>query len=272
MYLAGSHAGNTGGNAGWNVLVYKSRTVSSLPQYTYASWYQRADDNWSFCGDNNYKVWDYSGAGGPYDPNNWYLEYNPTPSSATAIPAWHMNDDSGVTLQNPDVNGHLWWWGNAVNPMAGKWSKVELEIRYASDSSGYIHGWENGVQTFNYAGKTDGFGGSVRSEAIGGFARCSGYESNWRYFSDLYLDYSRARVMLANSANYATATIVEPQLVNSWSDGNIALTVNRGTIPAGQTAYLFVVTDSGLRSTPGIAVGTGTTPVQPDPPSDVTVR
>ena len=262
MYVAGSHAENSSAEAGWNVLVYKTRTISSYPAYTYASWYQRSDGAWTFCSDNNYKVFDFSDAIDPYAPDNWYIEYNPRPTSPTSSLAWHLNDDSaGLALQNPNS----WWGGNAVNPMGGAWTKVELEIRYASDSTGYIHLWENGVLKVNYAGKTDGYPGTTRSEAIGGYARCSGYATNWRYFSDLYLDYSRARVMLANNINYSAATIVEPQLVDSWSDSSITLTVNRGTLPASQPAYLFVVTDAGVRSAVGVAVTSG--PV-PNPPTN----
>src|SRR5262245_53134787 len=40
-YIAGAHGEATGANSGYNVIMFKYRTVSSYPSYTYASWYQR---------------------------------------------------------------------------------------------------------------------------------------------------------------------------------------------------------------------------------------
>lgn len=269
-YVAGSHGTDEGHNAGWNVILYKSRSVTSFPSYTYASWYQRSDDAWTFCGDNNYKTFDYSTGTGPYDPDNWYIEYNSPPRSRTSTPEYHLNNNGTPALDEPDANGHDWWWNTAINPMAGQWIKVELEIRYARDATGYVKLWENGSLRVDYRGPTDRYSGSQRNEGIGGYARCY-YPNNWRYFSDIYLDYTRARVVLTDNANYASATIFEPQIPTSWADGQIQFNMNLGRISAAGPKYLFVFAPDGTRNAQGIPLSGGSVTV-PMPPASLQVQ
>jgi hypothetical protein len=254
-YLAGGHGGS-GANGGQNVMVWKNRTIASYPAYTYASWYQRSDDAWSFGDDDNYKCFDFSRGTGGYDLSyNWYLEYNPRPTSRTSGAGWHILDDafgqSNASLDGPTGN---WWQGQAVNPMSGAWSKVEVEIKYTDQADGYIKLWENGVQRVSYTGHTDRYSSTQRSEGIGGYARNYNKSSNWRYFADIYLDYSRARVVMANNANLAQATIIETQIPSAWSDGEIRLTLNMGRLLAGQTVYLFVFNAGGAHNAIGFPV------------------
>lgn len=272
-YLAGAHAGAGGANGGANVAVWKNRTISSYPAYSYISWYQRSDDAWVFYDDNNYKVFDFSRGDGGYDlPYNWYVEYNDRPTSKTAVPRWHLLDDAyGQSGSALGATPNSWWFGDAVNPMAGKWSKVELEIKYTNQSDGYIKLWENGKLKINFAGKTDGYSGAARSEGIGGFAR-SENANNWRYYADVYLDYTPARVVIANNATLSAATIVETQIPTAWNASSITATVNLGQFQAGQTAYLFVVDSSGTPSATGYAVTVGGTAVVPNAPSNVVVQ
>lgn len=252
-YIAGG-AADAGANGGWNIMMWKTRTVSSYPYYSYFSWYQRADDNWVFEGDNNYKVWDFSKGSEPYDLTaNWYLEYNSRPESRSSTPSWHMLDDGSTGL---DGNSSNWWWGSAINPMSGTWTKIELEIRYDNTSNGYVKLWENGALKVNYKGRTDGYSGTTRAEAVGGYIR-SYNANNWRYYADVYLDYSRARVLLANASELSRATIVEPQIPSAWNDGTVQFTVNLGRLSTGQTAYLFVVDGNGAVSTTGLSVNIG---------------
>jgi hypothetical protein len=262
-YLAGAHYGpSPGPQCSYAVIMYKVRTITSFPAYSYASWYQRSDDGWHFGDDDNYKTFAYSEGVGPYNmPNNWYVEYNPRPTSRTSGAAWHINDDAAGTstasLQSPDQNGHNWWWNDAVNPMAGQWSKVEMEIKYTNQNDGYIKLWENGVLQVDYRGKTDGLPGSTRTEGIGGYARNYPYQSNWRYFADVYLDYSRARVILGNASTYSASTIREVQIPTAWSGSSISLTVNLGKFQPGQTAYLYVVDSTGQANAAGVPITVG---------------
>lgn len=256
-YIAGAHAQSLGFDSGYNVAFWKN--VQS-PSAVYASWYQRNDDAWVFGGDNNLKTFAYSNCCSPYEmPNNWYLAYGPpTPSSTTSGAVWTINDDGG-SLTNPDANGHGAWWGSAVNPMAGQWSKVEVAIKVSSATDGYVKVWENGALRVDYRGPTDRYPGSSRTIGIGGYARIYGQSSNWRYFADAYIDTTLARVVLANNANLSQATVIENQIPSSWSANSITATVNLGKFTSGQKAYLFVVDSGGAVNGSGLPVTVGST-------------
>jgi hypothetical protein len=269
-YISGAHNPGTGANCGYNVIMFKTRTVT-FPAYTYATWYERSDDNWSFGDDDNYKTFAYSVGTTPYElPNNWYLEYNPRPTSRTSSAAYHLNDDNG-SLQTPDQNGHNWWWAGAINPMSGTWKKVEVEARYTNQNDGYVKLWENGVLKVDYKGRTDAMAGTQRTEGIGGYARRYGFASNWRFFADVYLDYSRARVILGNAATFSASTIREVQVPTTWSAGSISISANLGAFANGQTVYLYVVDPNGTVNAAGYPVVLGTTTTDNTPPTVATV-
>jgi hypothetical protein len=260
--ISGAHYSSGGADAGFNVMFWKNRTITSYPAYTYASWYQRMDNNWVFGSDDNLKLWDFSLGSEPYNQYNWYINWNDGPHNAVSATSFGWTDD-GVgaapplsSLQDPDQNGHnSFWGGGGVNPMSG-WAKVEIEIKYTNANDGYIKMWENGVLQMNYLGSTDKYSGTSRSESIGGFAR-SRSTNNWRYFAEVYLDYTPARVVLANNPTLSLATIVENQIPTAWSNTSITFVINLGRFTTGQTAYVFVITPSGVPDGPGRPVTVG---------------
>ncbi len=271
QYIAGCHATNLGAYSGYDVMFFK--TVKSKPSYIYAAWYQRADDAWHFGGDNNFKTFDYSEGANPYADNSWYTVYGPPhPGSVTDGAQWVT--EAGTGLTSPDQNGHNAWWGPAVNPMAGKWSKIEIQVKISSGTDGYVYVFENGSKVVNYHGTTDTYNGSERTIAIGGYGRMQGYTNNWRYYDDVYVDTSLARVVLADKPSLADATIIEVQIPSSWSDGSISATVNLGKFTQGQTVYAFVVDATGTPSAQGVAVTVGgtSTSMQPNAPTAVSVH
>ena len=278
-YIAGAHHGPTPGpQCGYSVILWKTRTTTSFPSYSYISWYQRVDDNWRFGGDDNFKTFAYSQGSGPYNlPNNWYAEYNARPTSRTSGAAYHLNDDAtgspAQSLQAPDANGHSWWWEGAVNPMSGAWAKVEMELKYSNRPDGYIKLWENGVLKIDYRGATDRLPGSARTEGIGGYARNYPQTSNWRYFADVYLDYSRARVILGNAPTLEASTVREVQVPTTWSNTAIAVSANLGTFNVGQIAYVYVVDPNGQVNKAGLPItiggGMAALPDTPAPSSSV---
>jgi hypothetical protein len=275
-YIAGAHAADTGANSGYDVLMWKHVTVPALPFYIYASWYQRADSQWHFGGDNNFKTFDWSNGDAPYanapnGPQNWYVCYGPPHPNSVTDEGAQWTTAAGTPLEDPDQNGHIAWWGNAVNPMA-EWSKVEIAIKVSDQHDGYVNIWENGKQVMNYVGITDNYGGTHRAVAVGGYARMQGYPGNWRYFDDVYVDTTLSRVVLADKPVLSQATIVENQIPSAWNDGSITARVNLGKFAAGEAAYLFVVDASGNPSAAGLAVTVGGTSVTPNPPSDVSVH
>lgn len=270
-YIAGAHAANKGAYSGYAVMVYKSIPLPTLPYYIYASWYQRADDQWHFGGDNNFKTFDYSEGDNPYANKSWYTCLGPPhPGSTSDGAQWVI--ETSTPLSNPDRNGHNAWWGSAVNPMAGEWSKVEIAIKVTDQSDGYINVWENGHSVVNYVGVTDNYGGTLRTISVGGYARMQGYTSNWRYFDDVYVDTSLSRIVLADKPVLSEATIIENQIPSAWSDNSITATANLGKFVQGQSVYLFVVDSTGTPSASGMAITAGGAAVVPSAPSAVSVH
>jgi hypothetical protein len=155
--------------------------------------------------------------------------------------------------------------------MSGAWAKVEMELKYSNRSDGYIKLWENGVLKIDYRGTTDRLPGSARTEGIGGYARNYPRTSNWRYFADVYLDYSRARVILGNAPTLEASTVREVQVPAAWSNDRIAVSANLGTFNAGQVAYVYVVDANGFVNQAGLPVtiggGMAAVPEKPEPPS-----
>lgn len=259
-YLAGAHGNKAGAAGGWNVMLWKHVPVTTYPSFVYASWYQAADPAWVFGTgqptDNNYKAFDYAGAGDPYSNPNWAVQYGPPhPDSAKDHPQWLI--DTGNSLVMPDSNGHATWWNVGKSPMAG-WARVEVALRLSPNSDGYIKLWEDGDLKVDFAGPTEPakgvpypWSGTMRSVSIGGYSRGDGgvgsgsEPKNWRYFSEIYLDDTLSRVVLANQPNLKSATVIEPQIPTSWGDGSITLSVNLGKFTDQQYAYLIVVDSNG---------------------------
>lgn len=260
-YIAGDQYSPTvatavpgGATGGGNVVVFKNINLRQ-PFNVYASWYQRLDNEWTFGANNNIKTFAFSVCCSPYEiPNDWYVAYGPPhPTSSSDRGTQWVVGPPGASLIWPDVNGHHFWWGHAVNPAAGKWSKVEVAVKVTDQNDGYIDVYENGKRVMNYAGPTDKFRGTARTIGIGGWSLIKA-PHNWRYFADIYLDTSLSRIVLANNAVLSQATIVENQIPSSWSDTVITASVNLGQFQAGQTAYLFVVDSTGTPSASGLPV------------------
>lgn len=265
-YMCGAHTPASDFYSGYNVMAYKARTIASFPAYMYASWYQRYDNGWTFGDDthNNLKMFDYSCGNSPYTQNsptdsNWYIEYNPRPSSNSSSCGFHINDD-GSSLYNSgapnylDRGGHEWWWDSGINPMANSWTKIEVQIIYTDQTNGSIKLWENGTLKVNYIGETDKYAGTSRNEGIGGY---SGMESsqtgNWRYFNDIYLDTTFQRVVIIQGS------LIEVQIPSSWSDTSITCSVNRGSLQDG-AATLRVYDSLGNYDDYSVTISGGSTP------------
>ena len=89
------------------------------------------------------------------------------------------------------------------------------------------------------------------------------------YFDDAYADLTQARVEMSASATWdATVQVAkEIQIPTAWSDTGISAAVNAGQFEPGDTAYVYVVDDTGAVSTgyqitiPGGPVSRGKVPL-----------
>ena len=133
---------------------------------------------------------------------------------------------------------------------------------------------------------------SIRSFTLGGYfryvvdggsiANTADYrggilDSNYRYYDDMYIDTSLARIMLCNNSTYANATICEPQIPSAWSNTTITSTVNLGKLPSSGMGYLFVFDSSNNHNSTGYPVvigggGGGGDMIAPDPPTGLRIE
>lgn len=95
------------------------------------------------------------------------------------------------------------------------------------------------------------------------------------YIDNVYADSFLARVEIGNAPTYGGvgSTNLEIQPPLTWSDTQITITVNQGTLVALSTAYIYVTTSAGVTSDGyAITMGTPTTSEEITPPSNLRVR
>lgn len=100
----------------------------------------------------------------------------------------------------------------------------------------------------------------LRFLGIGGFARLPRMNNgvnSFRYFTAIYIDSVKSRVMIGNNSDYNLCTKVEPQIPVSWNQNAITATVNLGAIQSGESAYLFVFDGTNSHNVIGFNLGSG---------------
>jgi hypothetical protein len=269
---------------GYSVSVSKNMTSDT----TYAHWYQRMDPLWPDCVNPNHKFDSIQTGTSIYD--NWggifaYVGYEGNEGYPCFGNTLRVKQDNPTWDDNP----------NAEDPSLGlvknikqEWVKHELLRYHGQQSDGWLEAyldnhlvWEPREQdstdrAANSAWWTDKYPSlDPGSYSIGGFYRyeycaqggTSGHADAFKYFDDIYLDTTMARVILADNENYSQATIVEPQPPTAWSDNSIDVTVNLGKI-TGDTAYLFVFDADNNRNGVGYTVTIGEGPACTDSDND----
>jgi hypothetical protein len=255
--IAGAHytSGTPNAFAGFDVLAYLTYTAPALPYALYVHYFQRLDPNCVFglnSGDNNYKFMDFSEGNQPFSPPNYTIcQPGAGPSGPTAHVFYGFDDPSG-TLQFPDGNGHGNFWNNSPTPCQA-WLDTEyvagLTTALGLAGGGYIKGMQSGVTYMNYAGRSDGIPGTVRSLSIGGYWRNYPNVNNYRYFADVLIYISATgtlyptMVWLTNASTYAASTIRIPQVTTAWSDSSISFNVWKATLPSGNVYVQVGKTD-----------------------------
>lgn len=274
--IVGGHTQS--GYSPWNSLagpnVMFGKNYPSGTENFYVSFYYRLDPLWppnngESVSDPNHKLAFFSGLTGCSLDTIEYLEYRPTPENLIAKYKYdYMGCSSGYEAPS------------ATEPW--DWIKIEtLGMNINNDSTGKLYVWTNNVNQYQqencdvYRYDED----SIKSICIGYYwTRCNtcnpvlGSNDAFRYFTDIYIDITSARVILANNQQYNNATIVEPQIPSAWSDNgtsaSITATVNLGRL-SGPTVYLFIFDSSNNHNSVGypILIGGGgggeTVPIPP---------
>ena len=71
---------------------------------------------------------------------------------------------------------------------------------------------------------------------------------------DFYMDSTRARVEVCDTATWSARTRCEPQLPTAWSDASITATFKKGYLPSSTTAYVYVINAAGSVNAAGFPV------------------
>ena len=74
-----------------------------------------------------------------------------------------------------------------------------------------------------------------------------GIGSGW-FYDDVYIDYTRARVVLGNNSVYASCTYFEAQVPTAWSASSTTIDFNQGSFASEDTAYLYLIDENGTVS------------------------
>ena len=249
-YIVGCHRFEAS-NQGWNCGLWKMRTVAK-PAYTYWSMTHRVDPSWSFSSgdpaDQNFK---YGGLtlDAYYDPAGyWYTNYAGSSwTNNTIEPTHQLYDSAGLGGSMGIYYGN----DNTAGNLASNWLQFEHLYKITIETDGFVTIIEDGKQMLHYDGQTDIEPDGTRHDMIGGYARNRGPDQ-FRYMTDVYLDYTFSRVVLGNASTIGACTRREPQVCTAWSSTQITCTMKHGRIPTG-SAWLYVF-DSSNASTPGFAV------------------
>ena len=266
-FIGGLHK-RTGFYTGDNVVLEKQFTPGSGWLYVYF-WTMR-DPTFKFCGspgvsgcsvipDDNWKDGWYDQTAETYTGSGWHIEADPkaTSCSSTGNWQWHIYDNADVcNAECNTVSGDDSTYGGTRGTPCD-WRLVEWRYKLVpSATADAFQVFENGVRQMNVTGYTDAtFTGSSRYISIGGFSRAVS-DTNWRYFADVYVDTTPARVLLCRNPTISATDhgVCYPQIPTAWSDTSITVTVNQAEFQGGTTAYLYVYNGSELVSTTGTPI------------------
>jgi hypothetical protein len=160
----------------------------------------------------------------------------------------------------------------------GKWHRLEGYLKMGSN--GYRDIWVDNVKIASISGQfTSGKCGIEYFHVGYYFSRDTGSPKPWaiRYWDELYVDDTRARVEIGNNSTWANCTHREIQIPTKWSNSSITLTVNLGSYKSGRRAYIYIVDSNGNLNNQGYPItiagsGGGSPPSDiPNPPTGLRI-
>jgi len=164
-------------------------------------------------------------------------------------------------------------WGSGPALTEGQWHRVELLADASTNTfSAAVDGiaawtassWLNTSLQAN--GHTLDFPNMIDSSSRDPSCPATGSYN----YDDIFVDFTRARVELADASSWSAARKKEVQVPVTWTSNSISIRVNAGTFSTGQTAYLYVIDSSGAVNSQGLPVRIGAAGVvQPEPPTDI---
>jgi len=133
------------------------------------------------------------------------------------------------------------------------WHRIETYLKIGS--SGYRDLYIDGVKIAEISGTFGGSSCDIGYLYIGHYFAIDTYTPSpkgRRYWDELYVDVTRARVEISDSPTWGGATHKEIQIPTAWASSEITATLNRGSLTGD--IYAYVIDSDGLVNSDGIAV------------------
>jgi len=203
-------------------------------------------------------------------------------SDALQIFSQYFCDPAGAArfaIYDAGTSCSLNWSTSGEAIPTGEWvhHQVEYLASGPGESNGVLRLWENGSLVLNYSSWTRCSDRTLSQIRLGHYRAFDGVEgcpSNpgaHVYIDDVYMDESWARVMVGNAPTWGVCTLREIQIPTSWSNNEITITFNAGSYQSGDSAYLYVISETGVAHDLGFEIVVGGSihdAGSPGPPSE----
>lgn len=142
--------------------------------------------------------------------------------------------DDGDGLWSPDQfnddEWHLWWW--RMVGKSGDTNLLEIGVIGANSNTPFLSAEFGALDVPPTGQETEFWLGAGQDVGTIGAGQYSD-------FDDLYMDFSDARVALADSATWANVTVLEYQPITSWSDTSIECVAKVGGLTGTVHVYVW---------------------------------
>lgn len=183
-------------------------------------------------------------------PNSggWQTRIDVYPSNGSGHLYANLSDDSTAKGTDGDydyVHDYDVMVANTLLPDK-KWHRIESYLRVGKN--GFRDVWIDGVKIGEITGSFTDDSTDLGYLLIGHFFAIDTYTPSpkgRRYWDEIYVDTTRARIEIGDSNDFYSCTHREIQLPTAWDSEQIQITVNQGSMDTLSDKYLFVVDADG---------------------------
>lgn len=239
-------------------------SLSNIGRTVYISgwaWNNRSADGLA-TGSRNAKIFQHTDYPYQVGPQTRWDVY---PTNGSSHVTSQCDDNGGPLAGGYDIND----WGGVPLPSTQSWHRIEIFHDYGQESAGtetyqiwIDHALVKNISVPHRAAACDNMSDVYLMWYFDDVETGGTWGAPWMdwYWSELYLDTTRARVEIGNASTYAACTHREIQIPNAWSDSSITTTVNTGSLADGP-AWIFVVDAAGAVSD-GYEIAVSNSPAQ----------
>ena len=203
--------------------------------------------------------WTYCETGGVPSENAKLINFAGGPGDRGDYPQCRTDqypvNGSGHLFVSPDGSAQngLQSWTLGGNLYPNQWNRIERYMKQGTPGGGNGATWirRNLQHWSSISGTMITEQGPFTKFFIGHYFRTNNAAgAAWmdRYWDELYVDNTLARVEIGNASSWDACTHREIQIPSTWSQDTVTVTVRQGTFAPAANAFLFVVDSSGTPS------------------------